>query len=254
MRYVPLTLIAALVAMWGCFNGSPVGPGQKLPDLSVTPMENAEAELAALWLSGEIVAPVTMYTQIDHDLEVIRNQWLDSIPEVKIQFYPYWVPSRLSLGFDPLTYELVETGQYHAWDSLNEFYRVDTMSFLSDYNYVALTFKGRLNPMVLVDQYAGLPGLEYAHTDSPIGDWPVLLIYKAPSQLKYFFRNAWGDCPSGCIWSHYFYLVVEGDSAIFRGSYLPRHQDEDYPPWFDTAMTARQNYFQFKIWKADTAR
>ena len=47
---------------------------QKDPDFSLTPMENEEAELAALHLSGKLIAPLPLYEQIKEELELIRGR------------------------------------------------------------------------------------------------------------------------------------------------------------------------------------
>ncbi|MGH8014727.1 MAG: hypothetical protein ACREBV_00870, partial [Candidatus Zixiibacteriota bacterium] len=48
------------------------------PNFSVTPMENEEAELLALHLSGDIIAPVNLYEKIKYELQLIRQTWINS--------------------------------------------------------------------------------------------------------------------------------------------------------------------------------
>jgi len=225
-------------------------PVRSNSDLNSTPMENEEAELAALWLSGELVAPEYLYNKIRDDLDLIRSTWQDSVSEVEIIFNPYWQSSYLSFGFYQNTYDSILSGDYHAWDSLNEVYHVNNMSFIDEITHVSLHFEGKLNPIVLVDIYAGLPGTRYIHSGATVGDYPMLLIFNARGKLKYFFRNAWGDCPAGCIYSTYNYFEVVDDSAIHRGAWYPE-TPEDYdnaPIWFDTVLMARDNYFQYNSW------
>lgn len=250
--------ITFTITLLGCESDSPTMSRPSIPVLFATPMDNEEAELAALWLSGQIVAPVSLYRTIDHDLSIIREQWLDSIPQVSIKFFPYWRPSQISFGFYPDSCVSIEAGEYHAWDSLNAFYRLDSMDFAnpiwSSFCYVAFTFEGRLNPMVLVDQYAGLPGLGFVYTDGSVGDRSVLLMYREDQEVKYFFRHAWGDCPSGCIHSEIFYFFVKNDSALFVDSYRFDWQNDDRPAWWDMVVLAMDNYWQQNFWSADTTR
>lgn len=243
MRVILLLLLAMYLCMVvsSCDDRS---PSSSKPNFISTPMENEEAELAAMWLSGELVAPTYLYKKIRNELDLIRSTWQDSIPESGIIYSPYIRPSYLSMGFYQATYDSILTGKYHAWDSLNSYYRMDSMSFIGMFAHVSMSFEGRLNPIVLIDAYTNLPGLKYIDPGGYVGDWPVLLIYDANGSLKYFFRDAWGDCPCGCIYSTLNYFEVVNDSAIHRGSWYP-----DYPPdydnapiWFDTALMAFDNY------------
>jgi len=249
MKVISLLIITVIVILLfsTCDDRSPTK--SKL-DLSVTPMENEEAGLAAMWLSGELIAPVRFYKKIRDDLSLIRSTWQDSIPEVQIIYIPLMEPGKIALGFDNATYNSIKDSTYHDWDSLNSYYQLEGMGFFDFSEVVYLKFKGRLNPDILVDIYAGLPGGEYVHPNGRIGDYPLLLIYNARGKLKYFFRDAWGDCPAGCIYSTLNYFEIVNDSAIHRGSWYP-----DYPPnydnapvWYDTVQMARDRYYEYNSW------
>ena len=222
-------------------------PTSSKPDLGSTPMENPEAELAALWLSGDLVAPVKLHDRIRDELALIRSTWKDSIFEANIQFYPIWVASQLLMMFDDETYKKIESGLFKDWDYLNKYYRVNNIE-LHGHSIVLLDFEGRLNPLQLVNQYESLDGLEFVEPNNLMGDRPLLLIYDADSDLKYFFRNAWGDCPAGCINSTYNYFEVVDDSAIHRGSYYPSYppNHDEAPVWYDTVLMARDNFYYQK--------
>ncbi len=242
-----LIFIVLILLITACDDSSPTK--SKL-DISVSPMENEEAELAAMWLSGELVAPTYLYRKIKRELELIRSTWHDSIPEVEIGFVPYVDPGFLVLGFEAETYISIRDSLYHEWDSLNDFYNVERYSVSSLSNSVYMRFKGRLNPNLLVDIYSNLPGGEYVHPSGKIGDNPFLLIYNARGKLKYFFRDAWGDCPAGCIYSTLNYFEVVNDSAAHRGSWYPDYpiNFDDAPVWYDTAKIAFESYRYHNSW------
>lgn len=229
---------------------SPTKP--KGPDFSSTPMENEEAELLAAYLSGEIVAPISLYHQLNREIALIRDTWEDSVPYVKIKYFPPFEPSVITLGFTTDYYDSIVAGQYHYWDSLNSYYRLKKQGFHSFGNSLELFFGGRLNSLLLVDAYAGLPGMRYVNLNSWAGDWPVLLAIKDETTIKYFFRDAGGDCPSGCVWSDFFYFTVVDDSARFIGNFILDYTSDSIPPsWLDTAITALKNYREGNSWRLE---
>lgn len=115
-----IIVLPVLVAMVICCSDSPIGPTQKGFDLSLTPMEDGEAEAIAYFLSGDLVAPMWLYSKVNSELEVIRREWSDSLPQVNITYFPCLYPSYLFAGFDSTTMDSIRAGTYHAWDSLNE--------------------------------------------------------------------------------------------------------------------------------------
>ena len=95
------------------------------PPVEFAPKENEEAELAALCLSGELVAPDSLYNQILSDLAAIRATFGDTLNVViRVKFKPPWIAGCLILGFDSITAQQIANGEYHAWDELNQQYQV----------------------------------------------------------------------------------------------------------------------------------
>lgn len=116
-------------------NNEKTGP----PPIEFTPKENEEAELAALCLSGELVAPDSLYNQILSDLAAIRATFGDTLELInQIRFTTPWSAGFLMIGFDDTTVQQIRSGQYHAWDELNEKYEVTTIdTMLLDWSYHA---------------------------------------------------------------------------------------------------------------------
>lgn len=233
---------------------SPTVP--KGPDFSSTPMENEEAELAALHLSGKLVAPLPLYEQIKEELELIRETWSDSIVHVNILFDPYWKVSKIRIYVDSSTYDSMKSNQYQHWDSLNDYYRIDTIvlgnySFI-DQQWANLYFEGRLNPILLVDKYAGLPGFIYVNSvvTFPIGGGPILVLLRDRLTIKYFFSYAYGDCPSGCLNSEIYYFTIDKGEPIYHGLWKRTiFEPHPTPPkWADTATEAFKQYIATNYW------
>jgi len=229
---------------------SPTPP--KDTDFSLTPMENEEAELAALHLSGKLIAPLPLYEQIKEELELIRETWSDSITHVNMVFDPYWKESNIKVYVSQATYDSMISGQYHHWDSLNDYYGIDTIVFghysFTDQQWANLYFKGRLNPLLLVDIYAGLPGFISVNSvvTLPFGDGPILALLRDQDTIKYFFSYAYGDCPSGCLNSEIYYFTIDKGAAVYHGLWKSTIFEPDPPPpnWADTAIEA------FKVYRA----
>ncbi len=250
-------LIVLMILVFGCeekaFN--PVVP--KAPDFSLTPMENEEAEQAALHLSGQLIAPVALYERIKSELGIIRSNWSDSIEFVNIKFESNWEPSKLYIGITREAYDSMLALNYHYWDSLNDYFRVSQIDLhLHYFSFsLTLTFEGRLNSLLLGPAYAGLPGFRYIYTTARIGDRPELWLYMNDDEIKCFFRNAYFDCESGCASSDIYYFTVKNDSAFFHGSVLSDGSSgETPPPWLDTALTARREYLTWYQWTADSTK
>jgi len=245
-RPVILTVLAILII--GCeekaFN--PAIP--KGPDFSLTPMENEEAELAAIFLSEELIAPVQLYKQFRDEVLLIRNTWEDSKYHTEIEFTTPYIMSEVLIITSGAVYDSMQSGNYHHWDSLNSYYRLDSIRFYfrsDDYSMLTIRFKGRLNSNILAEKYIVLPGIRYAELNYLVGEFPVILPIRFGDEIKYFFNYAHEDCFDGCDYYDLFYFTVTDGFAIYHGSYsfnvweIPPPE----PLWFDTARMAYLEYF-----------
>jgi hypothetical protein len=246
MRILKLIILVTIaIFVFGCeekaFN--PAAP--KGPDFSLTPMENEEAELAAIYLSGKIIAPVPLYVQFQNEVALIRNTWEDSIYHTDIRFKTNFLVSEILIITSWAVYDSMKLGNYHHWDSLNSYYRFDSILFRYDFSpIVSIYFKGRLNPNIISKEYSGLPGIQSAEPNRWVTEFPVILPIEFGNTIKYFFNYAHEDCFDGCDYFDVFYYTVSNDSAYYHGSYsfnvweIPPPE----PSWFDTARIAYQEY------------
>lgn len=242
-----LILAVAMVLVSGCGKDQPSAPNSDDNSTHdpVTPQTDTEAANAALWLSGELTAPGKLYEQIRDELVLIREQWKDSLDAVGIGFRVPWEPGRLWMGFTQGSYDSIAAGEYHHWDSLNSVYGLDTITLANpDFRHLKLKFQERLHPLVLADIYASadLPGLRFVEPNRYWGDAALLLLYRNGADVVYFFRDAWGDCPSGCEHSEYYIFTVNGDTSFFRG-YSPDY-DAVPPAWRSMLDSAWARYRQ----------
>ncbi len=215
-------------------------------DFELTSEDNEEAELIALCLSGEIVAPDNLCDQVLMDLANIRSAFGDKFEPIKsIRFRPPWVAGCLFVGFYSSAAEMVANGEYHAWDELNMEYQVteiDTTDISN--NWVIMYFKDKLNPRHLSGLYAGLQGVRYAEPNMWFGGSYNVYPRQTMRGISYLFSEGWGDCPSGCIHHRYWYIVVELNRPIFIGYWFP-DEDPVKPPWW---REAKWNIDLFRLW------
>ena len=215
-----------------------------------------EAELLAQWLEDVMYPPVNLTRKLERELSLIRNQWGETIREAEIKFFPVYVPGELIIGFTDDGWQDFKSNDYHHWDVINEMLELDSIDiFMNDPDYyknVLLKFGDPLNSNLLVYYYTGLPGLSYVHVNSYCCDWLVLLVYREGEDCHYFFRNAWGDCPSGCIYNEYFYFTIDGDTAKYEGSYMYDWGNiQPAPPWMQMVNEAKAKYWVYNFWTLD---
>ena len=217
----------------GCFNS--VG---SLPEFKYTTADVNEAKVIALCLSGALTPPDGLANQVLENLAEIRSHWGGIFPSLlTIRFRDRWRPSCTIVGFDEATAQLVANGQYTAWDALNEQFQVEKidMRLLKNLESVVLTFKEWSHPYRLSESYRELPGVRYAHPNFTIGDGPT--VYPSAQAQTFLFRNAWGDCPSGCIMSEYWYFVSNAAGSPSFIGYWDPWKDPQVPDWWPEARS-----------------
>ncbi len=206
---------------------NPPGDGEPVATYTYTAKDTAEAELMALYLSGELHPPGRLTNPILHDLASIRSTYADSLDSVfttesgpktvvgvRIRFKPPWAADHIGIGFDDSTLQEVATGQYRAWDELNrEFRMVEARRVIS--RWYTLRFDGRYHPRRLSERYAELPGVTSAYADYWAGDFSTIYPLERNGSMTYAFRWGGGDCPAGCTEQAYWYFVMEGSTPRY---------------------------------------
>ncbi len=256
-----LSVIAVMLAavMWlSCTSDSPTStaPLNQIPDLSQTPREDYEAEVAAMVVSHELIAPQWLYERISFDLESIRDVFGDSLPVREITFVPLCYPSLITAKVDTLLLKDSLTRGIQIFDSLSQLYRLrDSSSHIVTSVWLDLWFQGVLNPCHLVELYSQVPGFKTIFPNPHLGSLPEIQILLRGNTLLYCFHSGSGDCPSGCIHSRYYYFQTTQAPHRYKisyiGSYAPvLNHPELAPAWFDTALIARDSTNYLCSWSA----
>jgi hypothetical protein len=130
-------------------------------DLTSTPRENREAEEAALWLSGSLVAPDDIYTMLIDQFQNIRDEFGDQVPKLRdTPFRSHWDSQALILSVTEEAMQRYELGEFHDLDSLNALYSVTRIQALPGGQELLLRFAGRYSPYRLAHIYESVPCVE----------------------------------------------------------------------------------------------
>lgn len=78
---------------------------------------------------------------------------------------------------------------------------------------VIFCFGPDLNAVAAAVAYSKLDGVSYAEPETRLGDAPDIEAARVNGDWYLVFRNAWGDCPSGCINEQLFFFVIAGQSV-----------------------------------------
>ncbi len=109
-------------------------------------------------------------------------------------------------------------------------HRADVLPSLST---VIMHVSNLANLRVAREAYAATEGVRHASLDERLGDGPDIVATNPDGAWYVAMRNAWGDCPSGCIHSETFFFIVK------RG-HLERveRSDAENIPQFRTVIRA----------------
>jgi hypothetical protein len=246
MRTAAWIISVSFLALLPACNEDPAVEHTSSPDTIGRPdllRANREADEAALWLSGELMAPQALYETILDDLAVIRAEYGVARPDVNIEFQPWWITSRIGVYVTPELRSLVLAHQPNPLDSLNTQYRAASMGnfTLSNSRWRTIVlFTGRQHPERLAEIYAATPGVTGAFPDSFLGDWSNVYPSKINGGMSYLFRHGYGDCAAGCEVSDFSYFRRVGATVEFVGSF--RWGVDPYPAWWNEA---RASFCQF---------
>jgi hypothetical protein len=247
-----LVLALAFACQWACSNDHGTSPDVEPEPEAHEPWEDDEAENLAWLISGYTWAPRDLYERIRSDLAAIREGWADStfyadsargwtVDVLKLcRHYPRSSPGRLVLVTEPETYNRMTAGEYHDWDSLNAALHAE-VEFRYEHPYI--TSSDRVNYYRMATAYERLPGVKTVWPrDGGIGDRSNLYAYQYAWGIAYLFRFGYGDCPSGCICSAYFYFRSNGERLEYVGGWNPCVARDAEPAWWEEAYPCIELY------------
>ena len=99
----------------------------------------------------------------------------------------------------------------HAgFDALNARLGLRAVRVFPSLGSIHLTLDERVNVDAALRAYRAIEGVAYAEPDARLGDGPDIEAARVQGTWHFVFRNAWGDCPAGCIESELSFVTVAG--------------------------------------------
>ena len=103
---------------------------------------------------------------------------------------------------------LPRTG-HMAFDELNARIGLHGAEVLPSLSIAIMHVSNLANLRVARGAYAAVEGIRHASFDEILGDGPDIVAANPDGSWYVAMRDAWGDCPSGCIHSEAFFFIVE---------------------------------------------
>ena len=234
-----LVLIAVFFCLAGC--------GDSDPGCEVEPrfelLGDREAELVAMCLSKEFVAPEELYAQVLDDLAAIRSAFGGELAVInEITFMPPWQESAVVVAFNESTAAEIAAGEYTGWDELNRELHLIDYNFTAEVGWALLYFQGLLHPRCLCRRYKGIPGAKDTMPNFYMGEVSNIYARSTGGGITYLFYRGAGDCPSGCTEEDYWYFKFDQGQPVLVGERL---EGQPEPGWW---KEAEKNIEAFQMW------
>ena len=134
---------------------------------------------------------------------------------------------------------LPRTG-HAAFDALNTKLGLHKAKVLPSFATVIMYLSGFANLRAVREAYAAIDGIRRASFDESLGDGSDIVAANLGGTWYIVMRNAWGDCPSGCMNSETSFFIVKREH-IAR---MEREKAEDIPQfWAVIPALRRENWF-----------
>jgi len=180
---------------------------------AASPPSYTDADILALEISDSLLAPAAMVSQISQDLIAIHNAypgWVDGVDYIHAR--PAWVPGEIIVQMTTQGWTDYQNGVFTAFDNLNAQFGPVTFQSIALPRTLLLIYDQLYNPDVLSAIYAQVTGIALAQPAYLYGDGSDI----TSSQVgRYLFKRGWDDCPSGCIYEHFWdFQVTEGTVTL----------------------------------------
>jgi len=228
--------ISVLVALWilvtACFAGSLVSSPP-----AVAPTDSCDGK-APVFTRGSLeqtseADPVILarrnflgYGLMDDIARVLGLIRAISPEMAEVNARPKWELGTLILGLEPSLFEAVSAGLpeegvsspfctgHPEFDALNAAVGLQGVEIFP-FKYalaIAIRFDPREHVYSAAASYEKIKGIIYAQPEFILGDGSDIEVRWSDGKWYVVFRKAWGDCPSGCIFSeHHFFIEYQGE-------------------------------------------
>ena len=234
-----LFLILVITGFLCCENAiEPVEPiGFEDRDLNVLLMD--------LYLTNEVFPSLDYYYDIKRDLRMIDRRYGSTYPRIRnIKFRFPFRHNELLVITDAETRQLINSGEYHAWDNYNSLFKLDTL--IDRRHYYQLRFKC-CSHMVFLDNdyYSALPGFTTVTKNATNYPETNLIPRAFGDTLSYLYMycKPVGWVGEGCEYREYYYFRFVERELDFVGSWST-NSGEARPDWYDEALLNEGEYYE----------
>ena len=179
---------------------------------------------------GRLLLDLAIRNELERELDAVLRLVRASHPDVAgIHAREQYRPAMLILGLEPPLLRRVQGMFNHAGevttlqtgapelDALNARSGLRGARSMGSLG-VIFCFGPELNVVAAAAAYSKLNRVSYAEPDLRLGDGPDVEAAPIDGDWYLVFRNAWGDCPSGCINEQFFFFVIAGGSVTRAAS------------------------------------
>ena len=111
-------------------------------------------------------------------------------------------------------------------DELNEKYGASycrsSIGIIESGGILRIIFEQPMDLKVLETIYTALPSVNHTFIGGSAGDGDDIFFIPNGDSLHFVFKHGWGDCPSGCIYNHFYYFTcIKGSNVIIKEGELP---------------------------------
>ena len=158
--------------------------------------------------SGIIRADPARVAAIDAELSLIREQYplLSSI-----DVFPGFIPGSLIVSMTDEALSELEAGTFTGFDEIFEEYPVASIHIFTLLPAASIRFEEPLHSPNMLPLFLAVEGVTDAQANGAIGDGHDIILH---DMGWYTFKYGWGDCPSGCMYEHYWEIQIQDGAAV----------------------------------------
>jgi hypothetical protein len=195
---------------------------------NIDELNDYDAEVLALELSGQLSAPPALMDEIRDDLVAIRPVLMET---TLLRPCLDWIPGRLQLRLTAHGIWMYQTGTFYELYALNEIYGVSYMEFRDWESKISLKFETLYNPELLGSIYL-IDGVAWTE---PVSPTPCIADVTADPP-NYTFKYCWVSGPTDCPYPHFWDFVVNDGTAELVADY-----GDPVDEWFGAAVVAGED-------------
>ena len=153
-----------------------------------------------------------------NDITDVLQRIRENHPDVAgIAARRHHAPGVLIVGLSPRLLQSVARGQlftgHEDFDRLSNAFGLKSITVLEALGTAVLRFDPALDIVAAATAYGALEDVAYVEPDRMLGDGPDVIVARREGAWYVTFREAWGDCPSGCIFERLARFEVTDDGV-----------------------------------------